>query len=482
VVLEASRVEADPDAEGIEISVSDTGIGIDPSDQVDIFEAFSQSDSSITRRFGGTGLGLAITRRLCELMGGDIKLDSAKGRGSRFSFYLPCTHYSPPPPIESGGPLSGRRILVYDANAFMRRSLRNMLATWGVRVFNTGRWERLLGMLDGQQADPPFDMVVLGLSHEEQHSHIINQYLEQLRARYAGRLIILAGSEHWKPPESQTGDAHLDWSTKPIRRTTLKRLLDTWIGKGAETAARLPIHPRPQKLPGVQILVAEDNLFNRQVLRYLLEENGAVVDEAVTGSTAVSAAVRGGHDIILMDLHMPEIDGAEAARQIRARLADKTPPIVALTADVFGESDHASAGEAFDDWLLKPFDPEQLVDRLTALSAPQPERAAGNRQTATKVVKTLPADLQERYFDEIDRMVGVIRDQLDDADPESATRAIHELKGIVGLCGDKALTLLAAQLVPELISIPRADAHAVLEQVKQTARQAKLRQAGPRSA
>ena len=484
VVLEASRVDADPDADGIEISVSDTGIGIDPSDQVDIFEAFSQSDSSITRRFGGTGLGLAITRRLCELMGGDIKLESAKGRGSRFSFYLPCTHRSSPAPIESGGPLSGRRILVYDANPFMRRSLRNMLALWGVRVYNTGRWEHLLGMLDGQQADPPFDVAILGLSHEEQHNHIINQYLEQVRSRYAGSLILLAGSELWKPPESQTADARLDWSTKPIRRTTLKRLLGTCSEQGAETATRLPSQPRPQKLPGMQILVAEDNLFNRQVLRYLLEENGATVDEAVTGSAAVSAAVQGGYDIVLMDLHMPEIDGAEAARRIRARLGDKAPPIVALTADVFGKSDHAGSAEAFDDWLLKPFDPELLVEHLTALCAPQPERATGDSATTTQVVKTLPADLQARYFDEIDRLIGVIRDELNAAEPASATRAIHELKGIMGLCGEELLSTLAAQLAPDLMSAPQADIYALLEQIKQAARKtmdAKRRQMPPPS-
>jgi CheY-like chemotaxis protein len=337
-------------------------------------------------------------------------------------------------------------------------------------------------MLDGQQADPPFDVAILGLSHEEQHNHIINQYLEQVRSRYAGSLILLAGSELWEPPESQTADARLDWSTKPIRRTTLKRLLGTCSEQGAETATRLPSQPRPQKLPGMQILVAEDNLFNRQVLRYLLEENGATVDEAVTGSAAVSAAVQGGYDIVLMDLHMPEIDGAEAARRIRARLGDKAPPIVALTADVFGKSDHAGSAEAFDDWLLKPFDPELLVEHLTALCAPQPERATGDSATTTQVVKTLPADLQARYFDEIDRLIGVIRDELNAAEPGSATRAIHELKGIMGLCGEELLSTLAAQLAPDLMSAPQADIYALLEQIKQAARKtrdAKRRQMPP---
>ena len=473
VVIEACHVDADPDTDDIEISVSDSGIGIDPADQIDLFEAFSQGDSSITRRFGGTGLGLAITRRLCELMGGDIKLESAPGKGSRFTVHLPCTHCSPPAFIESGGPLAGRQILVYDANPFMRRSLRTMLASWDVRAYNTGRWEQLLAMLDGRQApDRPFDMVVIGISHEEQQSHVIRQYLEQLRSRYTGPLVLLAGSAHWQPPDSRTGDEHLNWSTKPIRRATLKHLLETLIGGKAESLAGLASHPRSQKLPGLQILVAEDNLFNRQILRYVLEENGATVDEAVTGSAAISAAEQGGYDLILMDLHMPEIDGAEAARQIRSRLAGKTPPIIALTADVFGKSDHAGSGKTFDDWLLKPFDPQHLVDRLAGLSAPQTERPGGKTLTPTTVVKSLPADLQERYFDEIERLIGLIGKELDQVDPDSTARAIHELKGILGLCGEEPLGTLAAQLVPDLIAASPSDTYALLEQIKQAARQA----------
>jgi len=449
IVVEASHPDPGGDEGQIEITVRDTGIGLDATEQRRLFTAFSQVDSSITRRYGGTGLGLSIARRLVELMGGEIGVESRKGEGARFWVRLPCRECSAPAPIETAGHLAGQRMLLYDANPFVRRSLRSTLAAWGVQVFNTGRWEQLLQMLAG--ASSGFDALIIGLSVEEKRDDCVDRYVQALRAHHSGPVLLLSGSENWTPPDVVSTQQPLGWATKPIRRSTLRRLLGERIAPGVEAvrAAGPPVIPR--RLVGMQVLVAEDNAFNRQLLRHVLEEQGAIVDEAVSGSAAVSAAAGGGYDVILTDLHMPEIDGAEAARQIRGRLGAATPPIWALTADVFGRTDVEGAEDVFDDWLLKPIDPALLIDRLvqlrrTATRAP----AAGERVPCAPTA--LPADLCRRYRHEIGELVERLRAALAHPDPATASAPLHDLKGIVGLFGDPAQVEIAARIGREFFS------------------------------
>jgi two-component system sensor histidine kinase BarA len=474
VLLEASRLTDESGSDQIEIAITDTGIGIDEAERVNIFEAFSQSDSSITRRFGGTGLGLAITKRLCELMDGDIKLQSAKGKGSRFSIHLPCRGCSAPALIESEGPFAGRKVLVYDVNPFMRRSLRNVLALWDMRVFNTGRWEQVLQMVTDADEHGAFDLLILGLSYAEQKEVVIGRYLSELRRHYAGRLILLTGSDNWMPPGSGRPDERLGWATKPVRRSTLKRLLDispvekTSDGTSTEKALR------PQRLLGMQVLVAEDNDLNRQLLRFLLEEEGATVDEAVSGAVAVDAATRGGYDAILMDLHLPGIDGAEATRQIRAHFGAEAPPIFALTADVFGQSHLAGAEESFDDWLLKPVDPELLIGRLSKLRGQNVPSASSRNAMRAESGRKLPAVLHDNYLTEVERLVDQVRGNLLNEDATAISQSLHDLKGIVGMCGDEKLLVLAQRLTSDLLDTDPADAKAFLNEVKHAARLASM--------
>lgn len=474
VLLEASRLTDESGSDQIEIAIADTGIGIDEAEQTNIFDAFSQSDSSITRRFGGTGLGLAITKRLCELMDGDIKLQSTKGKGSRFSIYLPCRGCSAPALIESGGAFAAQKILVYDVNPFMRRSLRNVLALWDMRVFNTGRWEQVLQMVTDANEHGSFDILILGLSYAEQKEVVIGRYLSELRRRYAGRLILLTGSENWMPPGSGRSDKRLSWATKPVRRSTLRRLLDTSPGEKKPDGTSTEKALRPQRLLDMQVLVAEDNDLNRQLLRFLLEEEGATVDEAVSGAVAVDAAIRGGYDVILMDLHLPEIDGAEAARQIRRHFGVEAPPIFALTADVFGQSHLAGAEASFDDWLLKPVDPELLIGRLSILRGKHVPSAPSRNAIPAKLRKKLPTVLHDNYLTEVERLVDQVRSNLLNEDATAVSQSLHDLKGIVGMCGDEKLLVLAQRLTIDLLDTDSADAEAFLNEVKHAARLASM--------
>lgn len=305
VMVEAWRVETDTGADGVEIAVKDTGIGLDEAEQERVFAALSQGDSSITRRFGVTGLGLSIARRPVGLMGGEIGVQSRKGEGSRFWLRLPCRDCSAPVPIETGGPFAGRRVAVYDANPFARRSLRGALSAWGVQVFNTGRWEQLLEILANGSDGGHLDTVIVGLAREDNDGGRTVTRAEELRARYAGFVLLLCGAENWVPPEPVRVAQPIAWSSKPIRRATLRRLLaaalpaapvapDGAVAAGPDAATR--------RLEGMRVLVAEDNELNRLLLRHL-----------------------------------------------------------------FGRGDPGVAEGAFDDWLRKPIDPAVLIDRLAGL-------------------------------------------------------------------------------------------------------------------
>jgi len=448
VVVEASCPQDDGDVRQVEISVKDTGIGLDPLEKDRIFSAFSQADSSITRRFGGTGLGLSIARRLVELMEGEMGVEGQKGQGAHFWVRLPCREPSAPAPTDVSGPLAGQRLLVYDLNPFVRRSLRSTLAVCDVRVFNTGRWEKVMQMIASHHSHQPYDAVVVGLSQRESQPDAVERYLRELRAHHRGFVLLLTGSENWMPSDAVRASAPLDWATKPVRRATLQRLLGERTGEPAALPQRTTIQEPTCRLLGLHILVAEDNEFNRQLLRHVLESQGAIVDEVLTGAAAVRQSTPGTYDVILMDLHMPEVDGAEAASQIRAALGAASPPIWALTADVFGRSDLAGTDENFDDWLLKPIDPELLANRLATLKRQGLESAAGSGLLPSATA-TVPPELCERYRHEMTDLILQLRRALADPDPTAAAGLVHNLKGIVGLFGGAQQTEIATRLSAE---------------------------------
>ena len=276
------------------------------------------------------------------------------------------------------------------------------------------------------------------------------------------------------PPGSGRSDKRLSWATKPVRRSTLRRLLDTSPGEKKPDGTSTEKALRPQRLLDMQVLVAEDNDLNRQLLRFLLEEEGATVDEAVSGAVAVDAAIRGGYDVILMDLHLPEIDGAEAARQIRRHFGVEAPPIFALTADVFGQSHLSGAEASFDDWLLKPVDPELLIGRLSILRGEHVPSAPSRNAIPAKLRKKLPTVLHDNYLTEVERLVDQVRSNLLNEDATAVSQSLHDLKGIVGMCGDEKLLVLAQRLTIDLLDTDSADAEAFLNEVKHAARLASM--------
>jgi CheY-like chemotaxis protein len=400
-------------------------------------------------------------------MGGEIGAESVKGQGSHFWVRLPCPPGTCTAPRQAIPELDRRRVLVYDANPLIRRSLRSMLVAWGAQVFNTGSWNQVLALLCGRTSSTRFDTVVLGLSASECRPQPLARNIQELRQHHRGLVVLLTGSEDWVPPDAIRTDPDIDWSTKPVRRGVLRRLLADRRNGVQPATASAP--ETPGRLHGMQILVAEDNAFNRELLREILHIQGADIDEAVSGDAAIAAALHGGYDVVLMDLHMPEIDGAEAARRIRAAMGPRTPPIWALTADVFGQTDLGGSEGCFDDWLLKPIDPESLVGRLVELRERHGNVPAKEASTPAAEPAPLPPEIGQRYREEVRALIGSLRVMLENGDRSGAEIFLHDLEGIVGLFGGARRVGIVRRLASDFGVADRIVLGALLDELEDCA-------------
>ncbi len=341
----------------IQFAVRDTGIGI-PADKLDrLFQSFSQVDCSTTRKYGGTGLGLTISLRLSELMGGRMWLESVEGVGSTFYFTIRVAVQQGPP---AGGAYAGRRALVADGHAEAREMLAEMLRWMGVGVTVAGSAAEVEAALVAGQ----FDLLALD-------AQTVSPSVQKQGAGVA--TIVLE-----KPGQEDDGDgewleaAHL---TKPVRELPLRAALEGfWADVDAVTFN--PHRERDadgklgEKLP-LRILLAEDNSVNQRVMLKLLERFGYQADLAVTGTQALAATARTDYDLVLMDVHMPEMDGLEAARRIRLRSGGSARPrIVALTASALQEDRERCLAAGMDSYATKPIRVEDLRQVLEECSVP----------------------------------------------------------------------------------------------------------------
>ena len=361
----AIRVTAPSISDGLahlRVEVSDTGIGIAPEAQARLFDAFTQADASTTRRYGGTGLGLAISKRIIELLGGAIGIDSRIGEGTTFWFTIPCTRSGHlPEPVDTGA-LGGLRVLVADDSRASRVMLEQTLMDAGMSVQVARDADEALALI----GDGPWPHVALIDEGLTDGGGL--RLAERLRARAPHPpAVVLLASRPGGTPVSLERSARL---MKPVRRSELFATLER-LGRpvAAQVAPPLPA-PRPQSgagvpRPNLRVLVAEDNLVNQKVARLMLEKCGCRVEVVADGAQAVAAVQAGEFDLVLMDCQMPVCDGFEATRRIRAL----PPPgngvvIVALTANALaGDREHCLAA-GMNDYLAKPVRREALAEML----------------------------------------------------------------------------------------------------------------------
>ncbi|WP_167481066.1 GAF domain-containing protein [Mesorhizobium waimense] len=358
----------------LRFAVRDTGIGI-PEDRLDrLFKSFSQVDASTTRRYGGTGLGLAISKRLAELMGGEVWVESVEGSGTTFFFTIRAAAAPAPRQAQMSVAkveLAGKRLLIVDDNATNRRILSLQAQSWAMVPHTThSPLDALNRIASGQQ----YDAVVLDMNMPEMDGIELAKRLRGLGQSGELPLILLSSLV----PLDERNKADIEsvkfaaMLPKPIKPSPLLNAFMS-VFTEAPTRSAKPDQPKgpsldsemAAKLP-LRILLVDDNITNRKIGSKVLERLGYKADLAVDGETAISSFAEGQHDVILMDIEMPDMDGLETTRLIRASGSEDSlqPFIVALTANAMAGDRERYLEAGMDDYLSKPLRVEELVASL----------------------------------------------------------------------------------------------------------------------
>ncbi|HTI68591.1 MAG TPA: response regulator [Candidatus Limnocylindria bacterium] len=363
----------------LRVEVRDTGIGIPLDAQKRLFQAFVQADGSTTRKYGGTGLGLAISRRLVELMGGHMGIESQPGQGSNFWFTLPLPQQVSPsiPARAAPSPLAGKRALILERNLSIRSILASYLKHWGMTAdfadpdFAACRNGRSLSLSQGE-----YDVVLLNNYLEAVDPFATAGVLKSVPPLAHASIIVLSAMSERPARNELLANGIAGFLAKPVRRTqlheTLLKLLTSQATEIPQAKSAIPAGPQTVKLGTaggpLRVLLAEDNPISQKVGRLQLEKLGCRVDTASNGLEALETVRANSYDVVLMDCQMPELDGYAATRSIRD-WEQSSPPktrleIIALTANaIVGEREICLAA-GMDGYLCKPVRAHELHEAL----------------------------------------------------------------------------------------------------------------------
>ncbi|PKN21558.1 MAG: hypothetical protein CVU68_07235 [Deltaproteobacteria bacterium HGW-Deltaproteobacteria-3] len=356
-------------------SVSDTGIGIPADKQQKIFEAFSQVDSTMARKFGGTGLGLSISSRLVQLMGGRIWLESTPNAGSTFFFTILCQKQSGEKAIPQAAPafLAGKSLLVVDDNPINQKILVQKLAQLGMQAQAvSGGADALEVLQDRLDVAAPFALAIIDIQMPEMDGFTLIEKIRQRPGLSQLPVIVLTSAGLPEDKERSKSLGVHAYLLKPCRHKDLLRSISAVFVQPEST--RLPRgKPSGEKKKQLHILLAEDNLVNQKVAKGLLERDGHSVVIANNGREAVEKYGAEQFDLILMDVQMPDMDGFEATAQIRAQEQGTTRhiPIIALTAHAMKGYSEKCLAAGMDGYVSKPFTSKTLAEQLDSLSFPE---------------------------------------------------------------------------------------------------------------
>jgi PAS domain S-box-containing protein len=428
------------DSYRLELSVRDTGIGIPPDRLDQLFASFSQVDASTTRRFGGTGLGLAISKRLVELMGGTISVESEQGSGSIFRISLPVTAAEVPSPIplEEGLPqLAGKRILVVDDNATNREIVTRHARSWGMEPVAVELPSEALALV---ATGEPFDIAVLDMMMPEMDGLALAAEIRSRRSEQELPLLLLTSLG--RLPELQSAGVFSAQLAKPLKASQLYNMLVQLLsaGEGREGTAEVAMDGKQATSSPLRILLAEDNAMNQKVALRLLERLGYSADVASNGLEALAALERKPYDVVLMDVQMPELDGLDATRRIcELWPPDSRPHIIAMTANALPEDREACFAAGMNEYVAKPIRADELA---AALKRAKPLRTAdaGAEETvinldadALQNLRDLGGDdflreVVDAFLADAPALIASLRSSLEQQNGEELRRAAHTLK------------------------------------------------------
>ena len=375
-------VEETADAVQLRFEVIDSGIGIAPEVQRTLFEEFTQVDNSASRRHGGTGLGLAISRRIVELMGGQIGVESRLGKGSTFWFTVALRKQSAGTAIDRWPDLSGLKVLIVDDNTSTRRIAERQLLTGGARVESAANGAIGHRAMRDAAGTRPFDVALVSATLPDIQPV---EFAEAVRADHSigdVRLVTMLAAEERARVERLRSNGYDAYMIKPMRQESLLRRIAIVCDRLAQDAADSGTDadidlPNADDGHGYRLLLAEDNEINKMLATLLLEKAGYEVHTVANGREAVDAVQQRGYHAVLMDVHMPEVDGLEATARIRA-LSDEANaiPIIAMTASATDEDRERCLAVGMNDFVSKPIDTDELMRTLTRWRQPTPASAS----------------------------------------------------------------------------------------------------------
>ncbi len=462
VIVKVERISEFEETSLFKFSVTDTGIGIPEQKKNILFEAFSQIDTSTTRKYGGTGLGLSISARLVNMMGGEIKIDSTPGIGSTFHFSIKlkcqkqdCHMYEP---LEE---LRGTRVLIIDNSESYWPIYTQMFARYAFESVFAQSKEQGEEMLLDAIASKPFDLLLMSLDlHDLDGFAFRKELLENEALQGLKILTITAFPKRFELNDEQTTPDLI----KPISQSSLFDIVLQVLGKeviyqdtGAISFSRAK--DRIKSLMGAKILVAEDNDLNQEVARELLEDVGADITIVNNGALAVDAVLETKFDAVLMDVQMPIMGGLEATERIRKTIDSEMLPIIAMTAHAMTGDSEKSLAAGMNAHITKPVDPTILYTTLIRwitgdekvtedqIELPDYEKDKMNdidnyaglnvRQGLARV-----AGKKESYFRLLKQFITNHKNALDQIaeaiyrnDIEDARQKTHSLKGVAGNIG-----------------------------------------------
>ncbi|HET7213964.1 MAG TPA: response regulator [Terriglobia bacterium] len=461
VVLHVT-VESQAESEiALHFVVADTGIGIPSDKQQMIFAPFTQADSSSTRRYGGTGLGLTISFQLTELMGGRLWVESTKGEGSRFHFTI-CFQ----PAHTKGDGLSptgsvnlqGLPALVVDDNATNRRLLEELLSNWGMKpAMADGGWTGLETMKQAKAAGKPFPLVLIDALMPDMDGFTLAERIKEDPLFSGATIMMLTSGGHRGDAARCRKLGIAAYLHKPVKERDLLQAVQLALApdrKDSKDAELITRHTLRQERRKFRILLAEDDIVNRQLAEHLLRKCGHEVTSVTNGRKAVEAVQAsgfGGFDVVLMDVQMPEMDGLEATAALRALETGqpKRLPIIAMTAHAMKGDRSRFLSAGMDGYIAKPIRIQEFVNVIEQTVPPpqETEKELPAKPAAPEVIDWKQAlatvegesdllfDLLRIFANEAPATIGKLRSAVESNDAAAIHLIAHTLKGSVGNFG-----------------------------------------------
>jgi len=474
IVVSVKAIENETDNVILEFEVRDTGVGIKPERISNIFESFTQEDTSTTRKFGGTGLGLSICKKLTELMDGNIRAESEFGKGSSFIFTIKVKKQSEDKQLKLYTPvnLQGMKVLIVDDNQTSREILSQEIESFKMKSVTVENAERGLEILE--KGEEEFDLILMDWKLPGMNGIEASKKIKNLKTGEKTPIIFMVSAYAREDLLQESEKSFIDaFIHKPVNQSFLFDTIVELFGKeSGENVVSSDIkfsmdNAGKFRNENVRVLLVEDNLINQEIAREWLESAGMKVEIADNGKKAVEMVNGKEYDLVLMDIQLPEMDGYTATREIRKNSKFRELPIIAMTAHALKGDREKCLEAGMNDYITKPIDPEKMFSTICEWINTEEEiviekedvqkegqffikgintelglyRCGGNAELYEKLLKSF----REEYHNVIERVINCIDNSSDENEYE-ALRLVHSVKGVSANLGIEGIYAKSMQL------------------------------------